>query len=81
MKKIILALVLLLCIVLIFGCNYTSIDLTYKFDKAIIELPNGTIVDGKIQSWRDYSNSDQLQVKINGVVYLVHSSDCVLISD
>lgn len=56
-------------------------DTVYSFDKAIISLPNGDIVEGKIDSWTDYEDGDQIQVKINGVVYLVHSSDVVLIKE
>ena len=37
----------------------------------------GTIVEGKLNSWDDYEG-DQLQVKIDGVTYLVHSSNVVL---
>lgn len=38
------------------GCNYNMIDLEYSFDKAIIRLPNGEVVEGKVTSWRDYSS-------------------------
>ena len=61
------------------GCNKQIFDTTYKFDKAIISLPNGDGVEGKVDSWTDYKDGDQIQVKINGVTYLVHSSDIVLI--
>lgn len=30
---------------------------------------------------RDYKDGDQVQVTINGTIYLVHSSKCVLIND
>ena len=63
------------------GCNKQVIDLTYSYERAIISLPNGEIVDGKIQSWTDYEDGDQIQVKINGVTYLVHASQVVLISE
>ena len=82
MKKI-LATVLILAAMTIFlsGCNKQIFDTTYSFDKAIISLPNGTIIEGKIDSWTDYEDGDQIQVKINGVTYLVHSSDVVLIKE
>lgn len=63
------------------GCNKQVVDLTYSYDRAIISLPNGEIVDGKVQSWTDYEDGDQIQVKINGVTYLVHASQVVLISE
>lgn len=63
------------------GCNKQVIDLTYSYERAIISLPNGEVVDGKVQSWTDYEDGDQIQVKIDGVTYLVHSSQVVLISE
>ena len=64
------------------GCgNKTFIDTTYTFDKAIIRLPNDEVIEGKVQSWTDYERGDQIQVKINGNVYLVHSEDIVLIQE
>ena len=63
------------------SCNKQLVDLTYSFDKAIIELPNGEIIEGEVDSWKDYEDGDQIQVRINGKTYLVHSSDVVLISD
>ncbi len=81
MKKIIAA--LLVCSAMFFsGCNGFNkqlFDTTYRFDRAIISLPDGTIVDGKVQSWTDFEDGDQLQIKIDGVIYLVHSSDVALI--
>ena len=81
MKKIFAAIILVMCLLLTAcnGYNKQLFDTTYRFDRAIISLPDGTIVDGKIQSWRDYEDGDQLQIKIDGVTYLVHSSDAVLI--
>lgn len=67
---------------LLAGCgNMQVLDTTVTFDKAIIELPNGEVLEGKVESWRDFDGSDQLQVKIDGAMYLVHSSDCVLIKE
>lgn len=44
-------------------------------------LPNGEVVDGKIQSWRDYEDGDQIQVTVDGKTYLVHSTNIALIND
>ena len=67
---------------LISGCgNREVIDITYSYDSVIIKLPDETIVQGKIESWRDYDDGDQIQVKINGKTYLVHSSNVVLINN
>ena len=84
MKKI-LALMLVVIVVLstalLSGCNKQMLDLTYSYEYAIIGLPNGEVVEGKVSSWTDYEDGDQLQVKINGKTYLVHSSNVVLISN
>lgn len=63
------------------GCNKQLTDLTYSYDYAIISLPNGKIVEGKVQSWTDYEDGDQIQVKVDGKMYLVHSSNVALISE
>jgi predicted small secreted protein len=82
MKKILATiLVTVLMVATLSGCNKQVFDTVYGYDKAIISLPNGEIVEGKIDSWTDYEDGDQIQVKINGVVYLVHSSDVVLIKE
>ena len=85
MKKLIallLVLVLALTIALVgVGCNKQMVDLTYSYERAIIRLPNGEIVEGKVTSWTDFEDGDQIQVKINGKTYLVHSSNIALISD
>ena len=83
MKKIFCAFVTLLLIgMLLVGCgNKTIIDMNYTFDRAVISLPDGSVVSGKVQSWTDFADGDQIQVKIDGAVYLVHSSDIVLIND
>jgi ribosomal protein S1 len=67
-------------VVMMTGCNKQLFDVTYKFDKAIIQLPNGEIVEGAVDSWKDFEG-DQIQVVIDGVTYLVHSEDVVLIND
>ena len=83
MKKVIallLAVIVVLSVCLLTGCNKQMVDLTYSYEYAIIGLPNGESVEGKVSSWTDYEDGDQLQVKIDGKTYLVHSSNVVLIS-
>lgn len=62
------------------GCNKQMVDLTYSYEYAIIGLPNGEVVEGKVSSWKDFEDGDQIQVRIDGKTYLVHSSNVVLIS-
>ena len=85
MKKIIaillVAVVALSLALICAGCNKQLVDLTYSYEYAIIGLPNGETVEGKVSSWTDFEDGDQIQVKIDGKTYLVHSSNIVLISD
>ena len=59
------------------GCNKTVMDFNYTYNYAIIQLPNGEVVEGKVDEWCDYEG-EQLQIKINGVTYLCSSYNCVL---
>ena len=83
MKKLIVLIgilsMLLFSVLCCSGCNKQVVDVQYKFDYAIIELPNGEIVEGKVESWGDYEG-EQLQVKIGGVTYLTNSYRCTLIA-
>lgn len=80
-KKLTILLAGLGCVLMLGGCNRQIIDVTFSFEQAIIELPNGEIIEGKVESWKDYEDGDQIQVKIDGKTYLVHSSNVVLISE
>lgn len=80
-KKLLIATLLTIAGISMTGCNQQTIDLTYKFDRAIISLANGETVEGKVSSWTDYDNSDQIQVKIDGKTYLTHISNVVLIAE
>lgn len=70
MKKWFVGLLACLILILMTSCNYQVVD-----------LPNGTIVEGKVDSWRDYEDGDQIQVTINGVTYLIHTLDAVLMTE
>ena len=80
MKKIFALIIMLTFIAALCGCNMQVVDTTWSFDKAIVALPNGEVVEGKLNSWKDYENSDQLQVKIDGKTYLTHSQNVVMIA-
>lgn len=81
MKKILVAIMAIVLAATIAGCNRQIIDTTYAYDRAILRLPDGTVIEGKVQSWRDYEDGDQIQVKIDGVTYLVDCMNVVLISE
>ena len=79
MKKLfafILAIATAMCLC---ACNYTLIDTQYYFDSAVIRLPDGEIVSGKVDRWADYEG-DQLQITIDGITYLVHANNAALIA-
>lgn len=62
------------------GCNKSLIDTTYAFDYGYVELPNGTVIEGKVQSWKDFDDGDQIQVTIDGQTYLTNSTRVVLVT-
>ena len=61
--------------------NRQVMDLKYRFNRAVIRLPNGEVVDGKVSSWLDYADSDAVQVTIDGKTYLTHYSNVCLMDD
>lgn len=80
-KGLIFSAVAIIAMVCVTGCNKQIVDITYKYDRAIISLPNGEVVEGKVSSWTDYEDGDQIQLKVDGKTYLVHSEDVALISE
>ena len=84
MKKRVLALVLAATLAIggLTGCgNKDMWDTVYTFDYANIKLPNGEIVEGKVDKWTDYEDGDQLQVTIDGKIYLTSTLNCTLIQN
>jgi hypothetical protein len=51
------------------------------FTYAYVVLDGQEIAKGAITQWRDYDNSDVVQVLVNGKYYLTHYSNVVLIAD
>lgn len=80
-KKVVVMALLMVLILSLTACNRQIIDLTYVYDKAIISLPNGEVVEGNVSSWKDYDDGDQIQVVIDGTTYLVHSANITLIKN
>ena len=68
-----------ICCMGVCGCNYKVVDLTYSYNYAYIELQNGEVIEGKVENWRDYEDGEQLQVQIDGVIYLTNSYNCTLV--
>ena len=62
------------------GCNRSLVDITYNFNYAYIDMPDGSCVEGKVSSWLDYEDSDQIQLTINGVTYLTDTTRVILVN-
>lgn len=61
--------------------NRSLFDVTQSFEQAMIRMPDGEIVKGRVQSWMDYEDGDQIQVRISDKTYLTHIANVVLISE
>lgn len=88
-KKIIILSIVLIAIVLIFsGCEAIKSGNrivagkdVQTFTYAYIVLGGQEVARGAITQWRDYENSDTVQVLINGKFYLTHYTNVVLVAD
>ena len=81
MKKILCLVCACIMALTLCSCgNRQFFDTTYTFNKAVVSLPDGSVVEGKVTSWCDYEG-DQIQVVIDGTTYLVHASNVALIAD
>lgn len=82
-KVIVLVALLVVGALVLSGCSLgnreVGWDLKQSFDEAIIILHNGEMIEGKIDSWRDFDKSDAVQVTIEGTTYLTHYSNVILI--
>lgn len=64
------------------GCNRQIVDIQYRFEKAMIKMPDGTCKTVSVKSWRDYQDGDQIQVTDkDGNTYLVHACNIMLFSE
>lgn len=84
MKKLLSVLLAVVLVLTLTGCqenkDYTSVLLwdAQGYNYAIIKLQNGEVVEGTIEKWRDFEDGEQLEVTIEGVVYLTNSINCTL---
>lgn len=63
----------------VFKGNRQIIDTAYGFHWAIIDLGNGEVTEGAVESWCDYHQSDMIQVTLeDGNTYMTHSSKIIL---
>lgn len=86
-KIVLMAAVLICCIFMFSGCGAkTGNRITggrdvQTFTYCYVVLGGQEVVKGAITQWRDYSDSDVVQVLVNGKYYLTHYTNVVLIAD
>lgn len=61
--------------------NKQLFDMTWSYEYAIVHMPDGKVIEGHVDSWTDFEDGDQIQIKIDGVTYLTHSMNVVLLSE
>lgn len=79
---------MILCVVMVMslcGCNFAGydwIDTNYHFNKAIIAMPDGSVVEVEIAKWADAEDGEQLTITAkDGTRYLTSSYNCILIEE
>lgn len=81
MKRILVAALVAAVGMILNSCgNKDLFDTVYRYDRAIITLPDGEIIEGQVENWTDYEDGEQIQVKIDGKIYLVHAENICLIA-
>lgn len=86
MKKTIALLLALIMVFALCACSAESVgynkqivDWNYKYNTAVILLPDGTTQTCTVTSWNDWEDSDMIQiVDDDGVVYYTHASNVIL---
>lgn len=76
-----LALIALVTIPVLTGCgNKDILGTTYTFHYATVKLPDGTLIDGKVETWAREEKADTIRVTFEDGKgeYLTHSSNVVL---
>lgn len=88
MKRIIATMLLIIAMAaLLSGCQIKHGNRIIEgkdvqtFTYAYVRLGDKDITEGYITQWRDYDDSDVVQVLINGKFYLTHYSCVVLVAD
>lgn len=85
MKKFIVVVLALIMSLSLTACgNKDMWDTVYTFDYAQITTQKGEVVEGKVVSWTDYEDGDQIQVTIKTEggekTYLTHISNVTMIT-
>jgi len=88
MKKWLLIVLIAVCALAFAGCAEVKSGNriiegkdVQTFTYAYVRLGDKDIAEGYVTQWRDYENSDTVQVLINGKYYLTHYTCVVLVAD
>lgn len=82
MKRFLIIFVVFAMLLMLVSCgNKQVIDATYKFDKAIVKMPSGEVMEIELKKWGDYDGEQLQLVSTDDTVYLVSSYNCVLMAD
>lgn len=76
-----LVLVALVTVPMLAACgNKDILGTTYTFHYATVKLPDGTLIDGKVETWARQDHADTIRVTFEDGKgeYLTHSSNVVL---
>lgn len=79
LNKVVTVAIAVLFAMMISGCNKQIVDFTYSYEYAVIKMPDGSVLKGRVQSWQDYEG-EQLQIVIDGNTYLVNSVNVVMMT-
>ena len=86
--KILVVIVLLLACLFVFaGCERKMGNRivggkdVQTFTYAYVVIGGQKVAEGAVTQWRDYDDSDTVQVLVNGKFYLTHYTNVVLVAD
>ena len=80
MKRILVAALAVAVGLILNSCgNMDIFGPAFRYDRAIIQTPDGKIIEGQVEIWLGFS-SDQIQVTIEGKTYLVDAENICLIA-
>ena len=88
-KIIALVMVMAIALLMFSGCDnahktgnrITGGKDVQTFTYCYVVLGGKEVVKGSVTQWRDYDNSDTVQVLVNGKYYLTHYTNVVLVAD
>ena len=86
-KVVLTVLLAIACLFVFAGCErktgnrITSGKDVQTFTYCYIALGDQKVVEGAVTQWRDYDDSDTVQVLVNGKFYLTHYTNVILVAD